>query len=252
VSSGELRHEGFGCTHPCTRRMIITPRSLRLRRDHSARLYIFTSSFIDIVIYASTSAIRTDEDACSPYRRIWAKSSERWNSWRKSEGHGTVLQVEDEQPSTSRCLLGEIRSKEGGREEWRDHTASEVRESGDSMMTYCGHSGVSIAPFGFTKATNTTTTSASINEYAHIHRPWFHVQLVRFVVVSSLSRHNSSTIPSGRLYYHLSNHHPVLDFHTSEHRHLGHEHFNYGTFTPPTTLHVEDVLARTPCSRRAG
>jgi hypothetical protein len=127
--------------------------------------------------------------------------------------------------------------REGG----RDHTASEVRKSVDFMKACCGHG--SIAPSGSTEATSTTsttsTTSAAAYDYAHIRRPCLHIQLPRFFV-SSLSRHNSSTISFGRLHDRLSNHDPVLDFRTSEQRHLdldlNHEHFNYVTLILPTTL----------------
>jgi hypothetical protein len=98
---------------------------------------------------------------------------------------------------------------------------------------------------GSTEATSTTsttsTTSAAAYDYAHIRRPCLHIQLPRFFV-SSLSRHHASTISSGRLHDRLSNHDPVLDFRTSEQRHLDldldldHEHFNCVTLASPTTL----------------
>jgi hypothetical protein len=51
--------------------------------------------FIDIIIYTSTFDTRMDENACSPYRRIRAKSSKRWNCGKASVGHRTAMQVED-------------------------------------------------------------------------------------------------------------------------------------------------------------
>jgi hypothetical protein len=137
---------------------------------------------------------------------------------------------------------------------WREGvtgpTASKIRESLASMKTCGGLGGVSIAPAGFTKVTSTAnTTSVAVDDYEHIRRPCFHIRLARFFVDSSLSRHNSSTIPSRGLHDCFSIHHSVLDLHIFEHHHLGHELFNYATLTSPTTLEVEDTLARTPYPR---
>jgi hypothetical protein len=125
-----------------------------------------------------------------------------------------------------------------GREGVTDPTASKVRESVDSMKTYGGLGGVSIAPAGFTKVTSTAnTTSAAVEDYEHIRRPCFHIQLARFFVVSSLSRHKSSTIPSRGSHNRLLHRHPLLNFHNIEHRHLGHEHPRFGTSTSVPPLH---------------
>jgi hypothetical protein len=114
--------------------------------------------------------------------------------------------------------------------------------------TYSGLGGVSIAPVGFTKITSTANTiSAAVDDYEHVRRLCFHIRLARFLVVSSLSRHKSYTIPPRRLHDWFSNQYPVLDFHTSEHRHLGHEHSSHATPASPTTLGVEDTLTCTPC-----
>jgi hypothetical protein len=44
-------------------------------------------------------------------------------------------------------------------------TASKIRESVDSMKTYSGLGGVSVAPAGFRKATSTAnTTSAAVDD----------------------------------------------------------------------------------------
>jgi hypothetical protein len=115
-----------------------------------------------------------------------------------------------------------------GREGVAGPTASKIRESVDSIKTYGGLGGVSIAPAGFRKVTSTAnTTSAAADDYEHIRRPCFHIRLARLFVVSSLSRRKSSTIPSRRLHYRFSNLHSVLDFDTSDNRRLGHEHVNY-------------------------
>jgi hypothetical protein len=115
-----------------------------------------------------------------------------------------------------------------GREGVTGPTASKIRESVDSMKTYGGLGGASIAPAGFTKVISTAnTTSAAVDDYEHIRRPCFHIRLARFFVISSLSRHKSSTIPSRRLYYRFSNRHSVFHFDTSDNRRLGHEHVNY-------------------------
>jgi hypothetical protein len=114
-----------------------------------------------------------------------------------------------------------------GREGVTGPTASKIRESVDLMKTYGGLGGVSIAPAGFTKVTSTAeTTSAAVDDYEHIRRPCFHIRLARFLVVSSLSRHKSSTIPSRGLHDCFSIHHSVLDLHILDHRHLGDELFN--------------------------
>jgi hypothetical protein len=115
-----------------------------------------------------------------------------------------------------------------GREGVTGPTASKIRESVDSMKTYGGLGGVSIAPAGFKKVTSTAnTTSAAVDDCEHIRRPYFHIRLARFFVVSSLSRHKSSTVPSRTLHYRFSNRHSVVDFDTSDNRRLGHEHVNY-------------------------
>jgi hypothetical protein len=72
----------------------------------------------------------------------------------------------------------------------------------------------------------------------------------RFFVVSGLSRHNSSIIPSRGLHDRFLNRYRILGFHKIVHHHLSHEDFDYATPTSPTTLEVEDGLARTPCPRR--
>jgi hypothetical protein len=84
----------------------------------------------------------------------------------------------------------------GKREGGRDHTASEVRESGDSMKTYGGHGDVSIAQAGLTKVTSTSSTTSAATRYStHIRRPWLKAHLAPFFVVLSLLRpgHHSST-----------------------------------------------------------
>jgi hypothetical protein len=101
VSGGELRYDGSACIHLCTHRITITSRSLRRRRNRSARLYVFISSLIDIIIYASTFATLGDEDTGSSHRLICPKRIERWSYWKKIVGRGTVLQAEDEHPSMS-------------------------------------------------------------------------------------------------------------------------------------------------------
>jgi hypothetical protein len=139
-----------------------------------------------------------------------------------------------------------------GREGVTGPTASKIRESVDSMKTYGGLGGVATVPAGFIKFTGiANTTSAAVVDYGHIRLPCFHIRLARFLVVSSLSRHKPSTIPSRRLHSRFWNRRPVLDFYTSEYCHLGHEHLNYATPTSPT-LDEEDTPTRTPCSRRAG
>jgi hypothetical protein len=114
-----------------------------------------------------------------------------------------------------------------GREGVTGPTASKIWEYVDSMKTYGGLGGVSTAPAGFTKVTSTVnTTSAAVDDYEHIRRPCFHMRLARFVV-SSLSRHNSSTVPSRSVHNRFSHRHSVLDFDTSDNRHLGHEHVTH-------------------------
>jgi hypothetical protein len=89
--------------HLCTRRMIIAPCSLWLHQPQSTWLYIFISSFIDIVICASTFAARMDGEACALHRRIRAKNSEGRNCWKECMRHGTVIQVENRLPLISEC-----------------------------------------------------------------------------------------------------------------------------------------------------
>jgi hypothetical protein len=168
-----------------------------------------------------------------------------WNCWKECVGHASVIQVENKLPSTLGCARGVGRI---GREGVTGPTASKIRESVDSIKTYSGLGGVSIAPVGFTKITSTAnTTSAAVDDYEHIRRPCFHIRLARFVVVSSLSPRKSSTIPSRGSHNRLSHGHLLLDFHNIEHRRLGHDLRNYATLTSPTTLEVEDTLAHTPC-----
>jgi hypothetical protein len=64
-----------------------------------------------------------------------------------------------------------------------------------------GHGDVSVTPTSFTNTDSTsTTTSAATICFSHISLPWFQVHLSRFFVVSGVSRHNSSTIPSRELH----------------------------------------------------
>jgi hypothetical protein len=140
-----------------------------------------------------------------------------------------------------------------GREGVTGPTASKILESVDSMKTYGGLGGVSIAPDGFTNITSTAnTTSAAVDDCEHIRRPCFHIRLARFFVVPSLSRHNSSTIPSRGFHDCFSHRHPLLDFHNIENCRFGHEHLNFATSTSLMTLEVEDPLARAPCPSRVG
>jgi hypothetical protein len=114
-----------------------------------------------------------------------------------------------------------------------------------------GHGGVSVMRTSFTNTASTSTaTSAATIYFPHISLLWFQVHLSRFFVVSGLSRHNSSTIPSRELHDRFLNRYCILGFHKIEHHHLGHEDFDYATLTSLTTLEVEDGLARTPCPHR--
>jgi hypothetical protein len=78
------------------RQIITTSRSPRRCRNQSARRCILSSSSTDIIIYAWTFATRTGEDAYAVHRRIRGKSSERRNYQKEFEGHGIVLQVEND------------------------------------------------------------------------------------------------------------------------------------------------------------
>jgi hypothetical protein len=134
-------------------------------------------------------------------------------------------------------VLGE--EKDGGKDR-------SYGERGQGLKNrWGGHSGVSVTPTSFTNTASTSTTTSVATILL-----WFQVHLLRFFVVSGLSRYNSSTIPSRELHNRFLNRYRILGFHKIEHHHLGHEDFAYATPTSLTTLEVEDGLARTPCPRR--
>jgi hypothetical protein len=110
-----------------------------------------------------------------------------------------------------------------GRERVTGPTASKIRESVDSMKTYGGLGVVSIVPAGFTKVISTAnTTSSAVDDYEHIRRPYFHIRLAHFVVVSS-----HATSPPPFLHEDSTTASRIIMPSSIDNRHLGHEHVNY-------------------------
>jgi hypothetical protein len=235
VSGGKLRHEAFACTPP-----VHTPDDNCPTFSKALDLHIFFHRYRHLRICVrlpggQRSICTAPPDPGKELRGVELLEGMHGTWDCNPGGEQTPIDI-------GMCM------ERIGREAVTGPTASKIRESVDSMKTYGGLGGVSVALDGFTKVTSTANaTSAAVDDCEHIRRPCFHIRLARFFVVSSLSRRKSSTIPSRGLHNCFSIHHSVLDLHIFEHLHPGHELFNYATLTSPTTLEVEDTLARTPC-----
>jgi hypothetical protein len=223
VSGGKLRHKAFACTPPLHTPDDNRPTfSLALPASVSKALHfhIFFYQYRHLRIYVRLPDGQRSMCTAPPDPGEEQRGVEQW------EGvHGTweCNPSREQTPIVIGMCMGRI-----GREGVTGPTASKIRESVDSMKTYGGLGGVSIAPAGFTKVTSTAnTTSAAVDDCEHIRRPCFHIRLARFFVDPSLSRHKSSIVPSRRLHNRFSNHHSVVDFDIFDNRHLGHEHVNY-------------------------